>query len=156
MARNDLKFAGIAAALDFVHVAVALRLGKRQGTGRDEIFDGDAMRVESDVAAFGLGYGKQVSANASEIDDLRRRSAGIARRHFLCCVVKDAEPDGESNEDTNEFAHKESLDPGKIRDKGGKAKGCQRVLGEKVRQDERTATVLHDPPSSREETRDSI
>jgi|SRR5215831_5609158 len=30
MACNDLKFAGIAAALDFVHVAVALRLGKRQ------------------------------------------------------------------------------------------------------------------------------
>ena len=131
MARNDLKFAGIAAALDFVHVAVALRLGKRQGTGRDEILHGDAMRVESDVAAFGLCYGKQVSANAGEIDDLRWRSAGIGRRHFLGCVIKDAESSGESDEDTNEFAHKKSLDPREIRDKGGKAKGCQRVLEEK-------------------------
>ena len=114
------------------------------------------MRVESDVAAFGLGYGKQVSANAGEIDDLRWRSTGITRRHFLGCVIKDAESDGESDEDTNEFAHKESLDPGKIRDKGVKAKACQRVLEEKAQQDERKATVLHDPPSSREETRDSI
>ena len=128
MACNDLKFAGIAAALDFVHVAVTLRLGKRQGTGRDEILHGDAMRVESDVAAFGLGYGKEVSANAREIDDLRRRGAGIAGGHLLRGVIEDAKTNGQSYENTNELSHKGSLDHGKIRGKAAEPKECQRVL----------------------------
>jgi hypothetical protein len=120
MARDNLKFAGITAALDFVYVAVAFWLGKSQRAGGDEILQGNAMSVEGDVAAFGLGYGKEVSTNGGEIDDLRRRSTGIACRHFLRCVIEDAETDGQRHKNADELAHEVSLDLGP-----GSQQGCE-------------------------------
>ena len=128
MARNNLKLAGITTALDLVDVALALWFGESERAGGDEIFHGDAMRVESDIAAFGLGYGKQVSANAGEIDDLRGRGAGIACGHSLGGVVKNAETNGQSYENTDELSHEASLDPGKGGGKAVEPRECQRVL----------------------------
>ena len=87
------------------------------------------MCVESNVAAFGLGYGKEVSANASEIDDLCGRSAGIAGGHLLRGVIEDAKANGQSYENANELAHEASLNPGTARGKTAEPRECQRVLG---------------------------
>jgi len=94
MAGNDLKFARIAVAFDTVKVAVALGFGKRQRAGGDEIFHGNAVRVEGDAAAFGLRDAEKVSANAGKADGLRRRGARIRRRHFSGGVIENAQSNG--------------------------------------------------------------
>ena len=156
MTCNDLKLTGITAALDFVEIAVALWFGESERTGGDEISHGDAMGVESDIAAFGLGYGKQVPANAGEIDDLRGRGAGIACGHSLGGVVKDGETNGQSYENTDELSHEASLDPGKGGGKAVETRECQRVLEGAKEAERPAAATLHYSPSSWEETRGSI
>jgi len=98
MAGQDLKFAGISAALDFVGVTVALGASHRQRTGGDEFFDGNAVGFEGDAAAFGLRDRKQVLANASETDGLGGGGAGIGDGHLLGGEIKDAEGHGDEDE----------------------------------------------------------
>jgi len=95
---DDLEFAGIAAALDFVGIAVAARAGHGERAGRDQFVDVLAMAVEGDAVALGLGDVQKMATNGGQADGLRGGSAGIGDRHFLCGEVKNAEGQGDENE----------------------------------------------------------
>ena len=98
MTGDDLKFAGIAAALDFVSVAVAARAGHGERAGRDEFTDVRAMAVEGDAVALGLRDVQKIPADGGQANGLRGSSAGIGDRHLLRGEVKNAEGQGNENE----------------------------------------------------------
>ena len=126
MASYDFIFAGIAAALNFVGVAVAFWLGHSQRAGGDEFVDAGAVGIQSQIAAFRLRDLEKVSADSGETDSLRGRGAGVGCGHFFCGEIENAERDSHKHEDANEFAHEASLRLKRNIDKILRSGGCER------------------------------
>ena len=126
MTGDDFEFSGIAAALDFVSVAVTARARHGERAGGDEFVDVLAMAVEGDAVALGLRDVQKIPADGGQADGLRGSSAGIGDRHLLCGEVKNAEGQGDENEYSDKLCHDASVNLGEGYGKSTAVRDCQR------------------------------
>jgi len=104
-----------AGALDRVEVAIAFRAGHGERAGGDEVADRSALAIESHVAAFGVGDGKEVAADAGEADGLCRGGAGIGDGELFERKGVEAEENSGDHYQADQGAHKELLRQGEQR-----------------------------------------
>jgi hypothetical protein len=98
-----------AGAVDRVGVAVALGTGHGERAGRDQVFERGALAVERNVAAFGVGDGEEVAADAGEADGLCWGRAGIGGGEFLERVRVEAQENSGDHHEADQCAHEELL-----------------------------------------------
>lgn len=101
----------------FVSVPVAFSSVHGQRTTRDELIKGDALAVQRDISAFGLGDLQEVAAHARQADRLCRRGTLVGRWHLFQVELVHTKQENGCNKDHSEGTHGPIVSPGRPENK---------------------------------------